>query len=38
MRKEGEAYKGFLYEGLMIIPNGEIKTLKFHYRFGDSET
>ncbi len=38
MKNEGEAYKGFLYAGLMIMPNGEIKTLEFNCRFGDPET
>ncbi len=38
MKKEGESYKGFLYAGLMIMPNGEIKTLEFNCRFGDPET
>ena len=38
MKNEGEAYKGFLYAGLMIMPNGDIKTLEFNCRFGDPET
>lgn len=38
MKTEGEAYKGFLYAGLMIMSNGEIKTLEFNCRFGDPET
>ncbi|WP_116964568.1 phosphoribosylamine--glycine ligase [Fastidiosibacter lacustris] len=38
MKNEGEVYKGFLYAGLMIMPNGEIKTLEYNCRFGDPET
>ncbi len=38
MKSQGEAYKGFLYAGLMIMPNGEIKTLEFNCRLGDPET
>lgn len=38
MKAEGEAYVGFLYAGLMIMPNGEIKTLEYNCRFGDPET
>ncbi|WP_162902127.1 phosphoribosylamine--glycine ligase, partial [Facilibium subflavum] len=38
MQKEGHPYKGFLYAGLMIMPNGQIKTLEFNCRFGDPET
>ena len=38
MKNEGTPYKGFLYAGLMIMPNGELKTLEFNCRLGDPET
>lgn len=38
MKQEGTPYKGFLYAGVMIMPNGEIKTLEFNCRLGDPET
>jgi phosphoribosylamine---glycine ligase len=38
MAKDGIPYTGFLYAGLMIKPNGEIKTLEFNCRMGDPET
>ncbi len=38
MLKEGMPYTGFLYAGLMITPNGEVKTLEFNCRMGDPET
>ena len=36
MRKEGRLYKGVLYVGLMITPDGP-KVLEFNVRFGDPE-
>lgn len=38
MEKEGTAYTGFLYAGLMISPDGGIKVLEFNCRMGDPET
>ena len=38
MEKEGITYTGFLYAGLMIDPQGRIKTLEFNCRMGDPET
>lgn len=38
MAKDGVTYTGFLYAGLMIDPNGSIKTLEFNCRMGDPET
>ncbi len=38
MAKDGIPYTGFLYAGLMINPNGQIKTLEFNCRMGDPET
>ena len=38
MAKEGEAYTGFLYAGLMIDAQGNPKTLEFNCRMGDPET
>src|SRR6185437_11823379 len=38
MEKEGESYTGFLYAGLMIAPNSNIKVLEFNCRMGDPET
>ncbi len=38
MEKDGFPYTGFLYAGLMISPNGEVKTLEFNCRMGDPET
>jgi phosphoribosylamine---glycine ligase len=37
LSKEGEPYKGILYTGLMITPQGP-KVLEFNARFGDPET
>ena len=38
MEKDGIPYTGFLYAGLMIDPQGRIKTLEFNCRMGDPET
>ncbi|OYU11539.1 MAG: phosphoribosylamine--glycine ligase [Comamonadaceae bacterium PBBC1] len=38
MDKEGINYTGFLYAGLMIAPDGRVKTLEFNCRMGDPET
>ncbi len=38
MESDGIAYTGFLYAGLMIDPQGQIKTLEFNCRMGDPET
>ncbi|HHV51443.1 MAG TPA: phosphoribosylamine--glycine ligase [Clostridiales bacterium] len=37
MRKEGRPFKGCLYFGLMITPNGP-KVIEYNCRFGDPET
>ena len=38
MESDGIRYTGFLYAGLMITPDGKIKTLEFNCRLGDPET
>ena len=38
MEKDGITYTGFLYAGLMIDPQGQLKTLEFNCRMGDPET
>jgi phosphoribosylamine--glycine ligase len=38
MATDGIQYTGFLYAGLMITPDGRIKTLEFNCRMGDPET
>ena len=37
MESDGIPYTGFLYAGLMIAPDGQIKTLEFNCRMGDPE-
>jgi len=37
MAAAGEAYTGFLYAGLMISPQGQLKVLEFNCRLGDPE-
>ena len=38
IRETGIPYKGVLYAGIMIGPDGSLKTLEFNCRFGDPET
>jgi phosphoribosylamine--glycine ligase len=38
MEKDGIPFTGFLYAGLMIDPQGRVKTLEFNCRMGDPET
>jgi phosphoribosylamine--glycine ligase len=38
MEQDGIPYTGFLYAGLMIGPQGAVKTLEFNCRMGDPET
>lgn len=38
LQKRGIDYRGVLYAGLMISPEGEPKVLEFNCRFGDPET
>ena len=38
MAQDGIPYTGFLYAGLMIAPDGAVKTLEFNCRMGDPET
>jgi phosphoribosylamine--glycine ligase len=38
MAKDGIPFTGFLYAGLMISPDGQVKTLEFNTRMGDPET
>ncbi len=38
MKADGNLYRGFLYAGLMIMPDGTPKVIEFNCRFGDPET
>jgi phosphoribosylamine---glycine ligase len=38
LRQRGIDYRGVLYAGLMISPQGNIKVVEFNCRFGDPET
>lgn len=38
MRADGHPYLGFLYAGLMIMPDGTPKVIEFNCRLGDPET
>ena len=37
MKAEGRPYKGVLYAGLMVAPDGAIRLLEYNVRFGDPE-
>lgn len=38
MAEQGNNFSGFLYAGLMISDDNELKTLEYNVRFGDPET
>jgi len=38
MEQDGIPFSGFLYAGLMVDPQGGVKTLEFNCRMGDPET
>lgn len=37
LRDAGASYRGMLYAGLMIMPDGSIRVIEFNCRFGDPE-
>ena len=37
MAAEGAPYQGFLYAGLMVMPDESVKVIEFNCRFGDPE-
>ncbi len=37
LRDSGAPYRGMLYAGLMILPDGSIRVIEFNCRFGDPE-
>lgn len=37
LRKRGIDYRGVLYWGGMLLPNGQVRTLEYNIRFGDPE-
>ena len=37
MAAESAPYQGFLYAGLMVMPDGSVKVIEFNCRFGDPE-
>lgn len=38
MKADGHPYLGFLYAGLMVLPDGTAKVIEFNCRLGDPET
>jgi phosphoribosylamine--glycine ligase len=38
LSKEGQTYRGFIFCGLMISPEGNINVLEYNVRLGDPET
>ncbi len=38
MREENLKYNGFIYAGVMILPDGRVRVLEFNARLGDPET
>jgi phosphoribosylamine--glycine ligase len=38
MEKDGTPFAGFLYAGLMVMPEGSVKVIEFNCRLGDPET
>ncbi len=38
LAEEGRPYRGFLYAGLMVMPDGSVKVLEYNCRLGDPET